>query len=66
MLSVEETFPDGRRRELDVRAVPTDTAGPVRFAVGRWSRVPRPVVPALLPPVDDLVALAVAVEVMDR
>ncbi|MBV9026450.1 MAG: hypothetical protein JO362_22255 [Streptomycetaceae bacterium] len=63
MLSVEETLSDGRRRVLDVRAVPTDAAGPVRFAVGRYSR-PRPLVPAPRPPADDLLAVAVAVGVV--
>ncbi|MEV6672873.1 hypothetical protein [Streptomyces sp. NPDC051162] len=62
MLSVEETTPDGRRRVLMVRAVPADSAGPVRFAVGRVSaRAPRTLVPAAA---DDLLVIAYAVGVV--
>ena len=65
MLRVVEQLPDGQQRVLTVRAVPADASGPVRFAVGRWSgRVPRPVVPAPRPPVDDLLAVAFAVGVV--
>jgi hypothetical protein len=61
VLSVEEALPDGRRRVLDVREVPADTAGPVRFAMGRYSRPPAS---APRPPADDLLAVAFAVGVV--
>lgn len=63
MFSVEETLPDGRRRALSVRAVPAESSGPVRFAVGRTTGS-APAVPTPRPPVDDLVVIARAVGVI--
>ncbi|MGW2255118.1 hypothetical protein ACWCXH_33775 [Kitasatospora sp. NPDC001660] len=58
MVRVVDVAPSGRRRELAVEAVPAGSAGPVRFAVGRWSTPERSTVPAPRPPADELVVVA--------
>ncbi|WP_327072046.1 hypothetical protein [Kitasatospora sp. NBC_01302] len=64
-MSVEEILPGGRRRVLDVRALPE--GGPAGALVGTvlvHHRQPRPLVPAPRPAGDDLLAVAVAVGVV--
>ncbi|MEU7230050.1 hypothetical protein [Streptomyces chrestomyceticus] len=62
MLRVEQRRPDGRTSLLMARAVPAETVGPVRIAVGHLTG--RPSASAPRPTADDSCALALAVGVL--
>jgi len=64
MVRVKEAAPSGRRCVLVAESVPVGVAGPVRFAVGRWSGSDGSLAAVQRSGAEDLVALASAVGVM--